>query len=451
MKSTVFSLFALVLGLSAPNGLPGQQKTPNMIFIMADDLGYGDLGCFSQEKILTPHIDRLAEEGTRFTQFYAGSPVCAPARCVLLTGLHAGHARIRSNGPKVGGQLEAFGEGGMRLSMLGNEPTVASALKRGGYATGISGKWGLGEPGTNGIPNKMGFDEWLGYLNQNHAPYYFTDFLWHNEEKQAIPENQDGKREVYSNDLMRDFAIEFLRKNRDGPFFLYLPFTIPHSLMEVPSLGVYAEKDWSEPAKIFAAMVTRLDSYVGEINAELKRLDLEDNTVVFFTSDNGPVDRDQSYFFNSAVGRRGTKGTVYEGGLLVPLVVRWPGVTPAGEVNDLPWMFVDAFPTLCDIAGISYPDNLDGISILPTLQGRKQDVSQRTLYWEFPKDRLWQAVRRDKWKGVRYGMDQPLELYDLDSDPSEMRNVASIHKDVVAEFEEFMGRSHTPSPHWPVD
>ena len=214
---------------------------PNIIFIMADDLGYGDLGCFGGDRILTPHIDRLAGQGTRFTQFYAGSPVCAPSRCVLMTGLHTGHARIRGNGPQVGGELEQFGEGSMRLSLIGDEATVASVLKERGYATAAAGKWGIGEPTSLGTPTQMGFDEWLGYLNQNHASYYYTDFLWRNREKMAIPENRDGRRQVYSNDLMRDFALDFMRRNSEGPFFLYLPFTIPHALMEVPSLGRYEE------------------------------------------------------------------------------------------------------------------------------------------------------------------------------------------------------------------
>ncbi|MCB1120996.1 MAG: arylsulfatase [Verrucomicrobiae bacterium] len=424
---------------------------PNIIFIMADDLGYGDLGCFGSDKIQTPHVDQLAKEGTRFTQFYAGSPVCAPARCVLMTGLHTGHARIRNNSPQQGGEPEQFGEGSMRLSLIGNEPTVASVLKQAGYATGVSGKWGIGEPTSQATPTQMGFDEWLGYLNQNHAPYYFTDFLWRNREKMVIPENRDGKREVYSNDLMRDFALEFMRDHRDEPFFLYLPFTIPHALMEVPSLGVYEDKDWGETEKIYAAMVSRLDSYVGQIVEELDRLDLTKNTLVFFTSDNGAVDNDRTVFFDSTAGKRGRKGTVYEGGLGVPLVVKWPGVVGAGAIDDTPWMFVDVLPTLADLAGAHYPDNLDGVSLLPTIRGEKQDLSEHFLYWEFPKQRLWQAGRMGKWKGVRYGMDGPLELYNLEVDPSESINLADKYPDIVVDFEQRLTETHTPSPHWPVN
>ena len=428
-----------------------QSSQPNIIYIMADDLGYADLGSFGSTKINTPNIDRLAKEGTRFTQFYSGSPVCASARCVLMTGLHTGHALIRSNSPKVGGQLEVFGEGAMRLSLTGREATVASVLQNAGYATGVSGKWGIGEPNSQAQPTQMGFDEWLGYLNQNHAPYYYTDFLWRNMERQIIPENKDGKREVYSNDLMRDFAIGFIQDNKDRPFFLYLPFSIPHSLMEVPSLGEYADKDWPEDAKIYAAMISRLDSYVGQLVAELDRLGIADNTAVFFTSDNGPVGNDRTVFFDSAGGSRGTKGTVYEGGLRVPLIVKWPGIVAEGASNDTPWMFADVFPTLVDMAGESYIGDLDGVSLLPTVRGEKQDLSDHFLYWEFPRTRLSQAGRLGNWKGVRHGLDQPLELYNLQNDPFETNDVSKINPSVVADFEKRFSDEHVPSPHWPAN
>lgn len=447
----IAALIVTLLGCKGRTSSSETDSRPNIIYIMADDLGYGDPGCFGGKMIRTPHIDQLAREGTRYTQFYAGSPVCAPARCVLMTGLHSGHALIRNNSPQVGGRLEPFGEGGMRLSLTGNETTVASALKATGYATGISGKWGIGEPDSEAQPNQMGFDEWLGYLNQNHAPYYYTDFLWRNTEKLVIPENQNGQREVYSNDLMRDFALKFIRDKQDESFFLYLPFTIPHALMEVPSLGQYAHEDWPEDAKIYAAMVSRLDSYVGEIVDELEKLGLTDNTVVFFTSDNGPVNNDRTVLFDSAAGKRGTKGTVYEGGLAVPLVVKWPGVVAAGATNDIPWMFVDVFPTFVEMAGGSYSGKLDGVSLLPTIRGEKQDLSKRFLYWEFPRDRLWQAGRLGKWKGIRNGMDQPLELYDLEKDPYESNDLSTSHPDIVKDIERRLTEEHVPSPHWPVN
>jgi len=399
---------------------PEERNDPNIIFIMADDLGYGDPGCYGGTRILTPNIDRLAREGTRFTECYAGAPVCAPARCVLMTGLHTGHSRIRGNSPQVGGQLEAFGEGSRRLSLTGEEMTVAKALQAAGYRTGAAGKWGLSEPETPGTPNRMGFDAWLGYLNQNHAVYYYTDFLWENEEKRRIPENDGVTGSVYSNDLFSDFALDFIRRNRDRPFFLYLPMTIPHKRIEVPSLGGYGDEPWPEEFKTYAAMVSRLDGYVGEILKELDQLGLTSNTLVFFTSDNGPLPGERTDFLDSAAGLRGRKGDLYEGGLRVPMIARWPGVIPEGRVSDGPWMFVDVFPTLLAAAGREVPNGLDGLSVLPMLRGDPQDLQNRSLYWEFPRtERLWQAARMGPWKAVRFGTDQPLELYNLADDQME--------------------------------
>lgn len=430
---------------------PAAPARPNIILIVADDLGYGDLGCFGQEKILTPHIDRLAREGMRFTVTYAGAPVCAPSRCVLLTGLHTGHARIRENSPEVGGELEAFGEGARRLSLTANDHTLTEALRSAGYATGAAGKWGLGEPASAGTPSRHGFDAWLGYLNQNHAAYYYTDFLWENERRRPIPENANGGRGVYSNDLFRDFALQFIAEHRHEPFFLYLPFTIPHERMEVPSLGDYANEDWPEEMRIYAAMVTRLDSYVGEIMDALDQSQLAANTLVIFTSDNGPIARERTRFFRSAGRLRGTKATMYEGGLRVPTIVRWPGRVPAGRVSDAPWGFVDVFPTLAALAGATVPANLDGRDVLAVWLGGSTDAAGRSFYWEFPRDRLWQAARHGRWKAVRFGTDQPLELYDLATDPGETHNVASEHPSVVADLTAFLDQAHTPSPHWPVN
>jgi arylsulfatase A-like enzyme len=456
MKTWLIGLFALggaavVAALPARGDAPEGQSVPNIIFIMADDLGYGDPGCYGGTRILTPNIDRLAREGMRFSECYSGAPVCAPARCVLMTGLHTGHCRIRGNGPQVGGVIEAFGEGARRLSLTGKEPTVAKSLKEAGYRTGATGKWGLSEPETAGTPNRMGFDDWLGYLNQNHAAYYYTDFLWENEEKRLIPENDGVNGTVYSNDLFRDFALDFVRQNREHPFFLYLPATIPHNRMEVPSLGAYEDEPWPEAYKIYAAMVSRLDGYVGEILDELERLDLASDTLIFFTSDNGPLSNERTEFLDSAAGLRGRKGQLYEGGLRVPMIVRWPGVVPKGVVSDAPWMFVDVFPTLLDVAGVEAPVGLDGVSVLPLLRGDSQDLQDRTLYWEFPRDRLWQAARKGPWKAVRFGTDQPLELYNLANDRTESDDLAARHPEIVAALTEFLNRNHTPSPHWPVD
>jgi arylsulfatase A-like enzyme len=427
---------------------------PNIIFILADDLGYGDLGCYGSTAIATPHLDRLAAQGTRFMQAYSGSPVCAPSRDVLMTGRHTGHARIRDNNPAVGGELERFAggtEGGVRLSLRDEDYTVAELLKSAGYVTGITGKWGLGEPGSAGTPTRKGFDEWLGYLNQNHAAYYYTDYLDENDGVRLIPENAQGRREVYSNDLMADFSIEFVRRHRDRPFFLYLPYTIPHNLMEVPELGDYAHRDWPEDAKIYAAMITRLDGYVGRLLEELDRQGLADDTLVFFTSDNGPVAGPRAEVLASTGGLRGAKSTLYEGGIRVPMIVRWPGRIPAGRTSDEPWMFADFLPTCAELAGVPAPDAVDGLSVLPVLTGATAGRAARTFYWEFPRARLHQAVRHGRWKGIRYGTDQPLELYDLETDRAETRDVARDHAGIVAELKALLDAAHEPSPHWPVN
>ncbi|MEP7272210.1 MAG: arylsulfatase [Acidobacteriota bacterium] len=450
------ALILLMMPASASlRAAPATAPRPNILFIMADDLGYGDLGSYGQTKIRTPNLDRLATQSTRFTDVYAGAPVCAPSRCVLMTGQHTGHCRIRANSPRVGGQPESFGSGtGRRVSLTNDDRTIAEALREAGYVTGAMGKWGIGEPGTDGTPNRRGFDEWFGYLNQNHAPFYYTDYLWRNEQKQAIPENSDGKRVRYSHDLLTDEAVAFLERHREKPFFLYLPFTIPHRQFEVPSLEKYANEPWPEEAKIFAAMVTRLDRDVGRVLDELDRLGLATNTVVFFTSDNGS-EKKKSFgdFFRSTRSFRGYKGSVYEGGLRVPMLVRWPGVVPAKKVSSTPWWFADVFPTLLAIAGVKESTaKLDGLDVLATLRGKPQPaLAERYFYWEDPDKILSQAARRGNWKAVRIGAKAPLELYNLKQDIGETRNVASSHPEIVAEFEKYLEGARVPSPHWPYD
>lgn len=460
LRRVVWVLAGLQMVASAPaiaRDSPGQairsRGPANIIFILADDLGYGDLGCYGSRAIATPHLDRLAREGIRFTQAYAGSPVCAPSRNVLLTGRHSGHTRIRDNSPQTGGELEQFAggrEGGHRLSLLGSDHTIAQLLQSRGYATGIAGKWGLAEPGTAGTPNRLGFDEWLGYLNQNHAAYHYPEYLDENEGVRRLPENSGDRHGAYSNDLFADFALDFIRRHTDRPFFLYLPFTVPHNLMQVPALGDYAARDWPADARIYAAMVTRLDSYVGRLLAELDRLGLAQDTILFFTSDNGPLPAPRSDHLNSAGDLRGRKSSLYEGGLRVPFIVRWPGRVRAGQVSAEPCMFADVFPTLAELAGASLPAGLDGQSLLPLLGGSGSLPTERPFYWEFPRERLHQAARLGRWKAVRYGTDQPIELYDLTADPAETTDVAAQHPAVVARLRAILDTSHQPSPHWPV-
>ncbi|MDH7571550.1 MAG: arylsulfatase, partial [Armatimonadota bacterium] len=324
------------------------SRLPNIIFILADDLGYGDVGCYGQELIQTPNVDRLAAEGLRFTQCYAGSTVCAPSRCALMTGYHTGHCRIRGNA---------------LVPLRPEDLTVAEVLRARGYGTGVFGKWGMGEPGTTGVPNRKGFDEWFGYLNQTHAHNYYPDYLWKNEERYPIPENANGARRVYSHDLITREALEFVQRQGGRPFFLYLAYTIPHANnernrqsgegMEVPSDAPYSDRPWPQPEKNKAAMITRMDADIGRLMELLKTQGIDRDTLVFFSSDNGPhrEGSNDPKFFKSSGPLRGIKRDLYEGGIRVPMVVRWPGRVPAGRTSAFPWAFWDFLPTAAEVAG----------------------------------------------------------------------------------------------------
>ena len=457
-----------------PRGCPrgwagrlGGGKTkdrPNIIFIMADDLGYADLGCYGQELIQTPCVDQMAREGMRFTQCYAGACVCAPSRSVLMTGQHTGHTRVRENKCRVGGVRDEITGGGCRLPLKDEDVTVAEVLKQAGYATGITGKWGLGDPGTSGVPTRQGFDEWLGYLNQNHAVYYYTDYLWRNEEKVILGGNKGGRRQQYTHDLFTEFALDFIRSHRNNPFFLYVAYTIPHFNIEVPGTEPYTDKAWPEKAKIFAAMITRMDRDVGRILDLLKELGVDDRTIVFFCSDNGGAGNGGP-IFNSNGTLKGGKGGFDEGGIRTPMVVRWPspseglpsegrgwpGKVSAGKVSDASWYYADVMPTLAELAGVKPPKNIDGVSVLPTLLGKQQNLYDRFMYWESPPPKLHQVVRWRNWKARRRRPSRPLELYNLAEDLREERNIADKHADVVARFETYLKTARTDSPNWPME
>ena len=426
---------------------------PNIVFIMADDLGYADLGCYGQMHVKTPNIDQMAREGLRFTQCYTGAVVCAPSRSVLMTGQHTGHTRVRGN--KGDNTPPHNGQEG-RIPLRPEDLTVAKLLQNAGYRTGITGKWGLGEPGSTGLPNDHGFDEWLGYLNQDHAPDYFTDFLWRNKTKQPIPENSGNQRRVYSHDLLTEFALDFIRENSSRPFFLYVPYCIPHKRLEAPDLGSYDGKSWPEDAKIFAAMVTRMDRDVGRILTLVKELGIDQKTIVFFCSDNGSALGWQG-LFDSCGPLREKKGSLYDGGIRTPMVVRQPGKVPAGATSSAVWYFADFLPTAAELAGVSSPKNIDGISVAQALYFAKppeqlaRTLQTRFLYWEVPKKRsLRQAVRHGSWKAIRAGQMKPLELYDLRTDVGETKDVAARHPQVIEEIEEYLKTCRTDSIHWPV-
>jgi arylsulfatase A-like enzyme len=422
------------------------QNQPNIIFIMADDLGYADLGCYGQRVIKTPHIDKLAQEGLRFTQCYAGSTVCAPSRSVLMTGKHTGHTTVRGNFGQGG--VQGLGGGQGRVPLEAQDVTVAEVLHQTGYRTGMTGKWGLGEPNTTGEPNSQGFEAWFGYLNQRRAHTYYPSFIWHNRERVLLPGNMDNKKTQYTHDMFTDFALEFVRKNQKKPFFLYLPYCIPHSKYEIPSTDPYANKPWRPDEKVHAAMVTRMDRDVGRLLALLRELNIDQHTIVFFCSDNGAAKRWENRF-DSSGPLRGNKRDLYEGGIRTPMIVRWPGRIRAGAESDLAWYFADVLPTLAEIANTKTPAGIDGVSVLPTLLGKKQDLSQRFLYWEFFERGFQQAVRWRNWKAIRLKPGQPLELYDLSKDLGETQNVADQHAQVLARIEAYLQGARTESQYFP--
>jgi arylsulfatase A-like enzyme len=445
----VVALFAAILAVACA---PLSAAVPNIIYLMADDMGWGDAGCYGQKHIQTPNIDRLAREGTRFTDVYAGGSVCAPSRSVLMTGQHLGHTRVRGNAGSTGGVGEQ-----RRVPLQPEDVTVAMLLKQAGYTTGITGKWGLGEPDTSGIPNKKGFDEWFGYLNQQHAHTYYTDYLWKNTERFTLEGNLDGKTTQYSHDLFAEWTLDFVRRHgranaagNDRPFFLYLAWTLPHGKYVVPSLESYADKDWPQDYKVHAAMVTRLDRDLGRLLALLKEHGLEEKTIVFFCSDNGGVERREGVL-DSVGPFRGNKGSQTEGGLRVPMIVRWPGKVAAGRVSNAPWYFADVLPTLCEIGGAKVTSKVDGISVLPTLLSQAQDeLNTRKMYWEQYSGGFQQAVRWGKWKGHQIAKGDKFQLYDLSTDQMEAKDVSAENPKVVQEMREFMAASHVPSPNWSV-
>ena len=437
--------WSLVLLLFA---LPCAGATPNIIFIMADDLGYGDLGSYGQKVIRTPRLDRMAGEGMRFTQCYAGSTVCAPSRSVLMTGQHAGHTTVRGNTGKGG--VKGLGGAGGSVPLHPEDVTVAEVLQEAGYVTGMAGKWGLGEPGTSGEPNAQGFDEWFGYLNQRRAHNHYPDYLWKNREKVPMPANANGAERIYSHDLFTDFAVDFIRRHAKEKFFLYLPYCVPHAKYQLPpGVGEHeGRREWSANERSHAAMVERLDGDVGKILDVLKQREIENETIVFFCSDNGAAER-WTGRFDSSGALRGRKRDMTEGGLRTPMLVRWPGVVPAGKVSEAVWYFPDVLPTLAELAGGQVPDGLDGVSVAATLRGGVDERRQRWLYWEFFERGFQQAARWGDWKVIRRKPGAALQLYDLSKDPGEKSDVAAGNPEVVRLLEQKLAEARTNSRSWP--
>lgn len=468
-------LFSPLFLFSCTNSVKEEEK-PNIIYILADDLGYGDLECYGQEKIKTPNIDRLAKEGMLFTQHYAGSTVCAPSRSSLLTGQHTGHTFIRGN-------KEVKPEGQYPLS--GETLTIAEVLKKAGYSTGAFGKWGLGMVGTKGDPNSQGFDKFFGYNCQRYAHRYYPAYLWDNNVKVYLEGNNWEKKVTYAPDVIHEEAKKFLMANKDKPFFLYLPYTIPHAELVAPEdsflmmyKGMFEEtpfgtknpptpnggNDYGDedfdirgyarqktPRAVFAAMVSRLDHQVGEIMDIVDKSGLNEKTIIIFTSDNGPhmeggADPD---FFNSNGIFKGYKRDLYEGGIRVPMILKWTGKVKAGSTTDHISAFWDILPTFSELSGQKVPDNIDGISFLPVILGKEGQKEHDYLYWEFHELGGRQVVRKGDWKLVRYNVqvaeEFTTELYNLSDDPSEENNLAEVYTDKVEELLSIMKEARVPS------
>ena len=457
LRTACLGLLMLLTACAGPAAGRGNgADKPNLIFIMADDLGYGDLGCFGQERIKTPNLDRIAAEGMKLTDFYAGSTVCAPSRCVLMTGLHTGRCYIRGNG---------------KINLRPEDVTVAEVLKKAGYATGLAGKWGLGHEASTGMPTRQGFDFFFGYLDQHHAHNYYPTFLIKNEERfplrNVVPnEGRYGqgvatKKVDYSHDFIAEEALKFIDRSKDGPFFLYLALTIPHANnearakgMEVPELGEYADKDWPEPQKGHAAMIARMDRDIGRLMDRLKKHGIDDKTLVIFTSDNGPHREggNNPDFPDSNGPLRGIKRDLYEGGIRVPTLARWPGKIKPGSSSDHVGTFADLMATAAELAGVDAPTGRDSVSFLPALLGENDRQKKHDfVYWEFYERGSAQAVRMGKWKGVRKPMiTGTIELYDLSKDLGEKTNIAEHHPGIVGKIRDAMKKAHEPTDRWKV-
>jgi arylsulfatase A-like enzyme len=444
--SFVLAATGLVAALVSGPAALGRQ--PNIVFILADDIGQTDLGCYGNTQIATPRFDRMAAEGTRFTQAFCGAPVCAPSRTVLNVGLHSGHAPVRGNR----GSVPLAGQHPLPADTV----TVAELLKKAGYATGAMGKWGMGMFDTTGSPLKQGYDRFFGYNCQWHAHTYFPDYLYDDDRRMPLAGNEgDGIGKTYAQDLIQKAALDFVRQNSQRPFFLYYAVTLPHGKHEIDDLGAYRDRPWGAQQKAFAAQVSRLDSDVGQLLDLLAELGIDDNTIVFFAGDNGLIPTGEPLRPKAEPQLRGGKGTMYEGGLRQPALVRWPGTVPAGRVSDEPWAFWDFLPTAVELAGATLPAGFetDGLSLVSFLKGGKAP-EREFFYWELHvgerRPTPLSAVRFGPWKALRESPAMPLELYNIADDVGETRDLAAAHPDLVAKAEALMKQAHRDDPAWPV-
>jgi arylsulfatase A-like enzyme len=462
MRTVLMVLVAAALiGDTAVSSRQQKPSRPNILLIQADDLGYGDLSAYGQSRFSTPSLDRLAREGIRFTEYYSGTTVCAPSRTSLMTGMHTGHAWIRGNGD---------------IPLRPEDVTIAEVLRDAGYRTAVIGKWGLGSPGSTGMPDRQGFDHAFGFLDHRHAHRQYTDHLWRNGQRAPVDLERD-----YVNDLFTEDASAFIQQNDARPFFIYLNYTVPHAELRAPEdsmaahRGHFPEKPFEnqkadarptgaspelptlgyrtqrEPFAAFAAMITRMDRDIGRLADLLRARGIDRNTLVMFVSDNGPHQEGGAdpVFFKSSGPLRGIKRDLYEGGIRVPMIASWPGTIPAGRVSNHPWAHWDMLPTLGDVAEGKIPSGIDGVSMRRALRGESQRPHD-FLYWEFHERGFQQAVRMGPWKAVRLKKDAPLELYNLSADPGEQRDVAADNPKIVARIDEYLKTARTESERWPI-
>jgi len=443
--------------VSRASALPKTGKRPpNLVFILADDMGYGDPSVYGQKKFRTPNIDRLAAEGVRFTEAYAGAPVCAPSRSALMTGLNTGHTRVRDNFALAGGHVGHKGKEEIRrASLTPADHTIADYLAKQGYSTALLGKWHLDGYDPRATPNQHGFQTFKGWLTQTDSTQgYYPAQRYDNARLYDIPENANGKQGRYGTTIVTEDAVSYVKEHAAAPFFLYVAYDAPHSPYLAPDFGSYANETWDDDEKTYAAMIERLDQGIGKIMESITAAGIDRETIVFFASDNGPRSEPTPQqtkvinFFDSNGPLHGYKRDMYEGGIRDPLIVRWPEHIRAATTCTVPVFFPDFVPTALDLAGAP-PEHSDGISIRPYLMHPELKPTDRFLYWEFYEPKFEQAVRWGKWKAVRHGRNGALELYDLTTDPAETINIAAQHPDVVARIETYIRQTHTPSEEYP--
>jgi arylsulfatase A-like enzyme len=448
MKAILLKMLAAwtPLFLIAPQAIGAEAGKPNLIFILSDDVSMGDLGAYGQKIIQTPNLDQLCKEGTRYTSAYTGTSVCAPARSSFFTGLHMGHCPTRAN-------REINPEG--QLPIPENTVTVGSVLKSAGYQTATMGKWGMGMFETSGSPLKNGIDHFFGYNCQRHAHSYFPTYLYNDDKRIEIPENANGQKKVYAQNLIQEDVLKWVNQQGDKPFFLFYAMTLPHGKFEIDSQGIYADKPWSETEKNYAAMVTRLDSDIGALVQLLRDKGIAENTLIVFSGDNGssfsPSSEIEKRFNQSMDGKfRGFKRGMYEGALRQAAFAWWPGTVAAGRVTDEPWAFWDLLPTFAELGGAKLPNGyqMDGKSLVEFFKGGPVP-KRESFYWELHEGGAIQAIRWETWKAVRPGPGKPVELYDLSKDLGERTDLASKHPDLVKKAEEMMHQARTPHPMWP--